>query len=325
MLFRSGLGSELVELQGPSSRAIPALIELLRRTHGASAIDVYATRDHTPYARARDQRVAALIAPLGATMHMKRGLVAVEPDELFTGSGTPYGVYTPYFRRWLEHFEATHHVPLPPPDHLPSTPKLELPSVLTVDRDALDRSTQPTAQRDLLPAPGERAARERADRWIAAARSGAGVAAYADRRNTLADADGTSRLSAALHLGLLSASELLSRLLPLPPERSGTRSGQRLWVSQLAWRDFYAQVLWHAPHAAHSAWKPAYDAVRWSDDAATMSAWKEGRTGYPIVDAAARQLLQSGFVHNRARMISASFLAKDLLVDWREEIGRAHV
>ena len=118
-----GLGSELVELQGPSSRAIPALIESLRRTHGASAIDVYATRDHTPYARARDQRVAALIAPLGATLHMKRGLVAVEPDELFTGSGTPYGVYTPYFRRWLEHFEATHHVPLPPPDHLPSDRK----------------------------------------------------------------------------------------------------------------------------------------------------------------------------------------------------------
>ena len=93
-------------------------------------------------------------------------------------------------------------------------------------------------------------------------------------------------------------------------------------MSQLAWRDFFAQVLWHAPHAAHAAWKPAYDAVRWSDDAAGLSAWREGRTGYPIVDAAARQLLQSGFVHNRARMISASFLAKDLLVDWRE--GEAH-
>ena len=317
-----GHGSELIELQGPSSRALPALIEALRRDHGAAAIDVYATRDHTPYARARDQQIAALIAPLGATLHMKRGLVAVEPDELLTGGGTPYGVYTPYFRRWLERVEAAHHVPLPAPEHLPPSPKLALPSDLLVDRNALDQATQPTAQRDLLPAPGERAARERADQWIAAAQRGAGVAAYADRRNTLADADGTSRLSAALHLGLLSASELAARLLPLPPERNGERSGQRLWVSQLAWRDFYAQVLWHAPHAARSAWKPAYDAVRWSGDAAGLRAWQEGRTGYPIVDAAARQLLQSGFVHNRARMISASFLTKDLLVDWRE--GEAH-
>jgi deoxyribodipyrimidine photo-lyase len=93
-------------------------------------------------------------------------------------------------------------------------------------------------------------------------------------------------------------------------------------VSQIAWRDFYAQVLWHAPHAARGAWKPAYDAVSWQDDPAGLAAWRAGRTGYPIVDAAARQLLQSGFMHNRARMISASFLSKDLLIDWRE--GEAH-
>lgn len=316
-------GSGLVELQGPAVDALPALVAALRERYGAStAIDIHATRDHTPYARTRDQRLATLLAPLGATLHAKRGLVVVEPDELLTGGGTPYGVYTPYFRRWLERVEAAQHVPLPAPEHLPPLPQFDLPSSLAVDRRALDAATEPTARRDLLPTPGEQAARATATSWIAAARHGGGVAAYAARRNTLADETGTSHLSAALHLGLLSPSELVARLLPLPAERGGERSGERLWVSQLAWRDFYAQVLWHTPHAARSAWKPAYDAVQWGNDITSLDAWRSGRTGYPIVDAAARQLVQSGFMHNRARMISASFLTKDLLVDWR--LGEAH-
>jgi deoxyribodipyrimidine photo-lyase len=93
-------------------------------------------------------------------------------------------------------------------------------------------------------------------------------------------------------------------------------------VSQIAWRDFYAQVLWHAPHAARSSWRPAYDAIAWDDRDEPFDAWREGRTGFPIVDAAMRQLLRSGFMHNRARMITASFLTKDLLIDWRK--GEAH-
>jgi deoxyribodipyrimidine photo-lyase len=102
----------------------------------------------------------------------------------------------------------------------------------------------------------------------------------------------------------------------------GERSGERLWVSQIAWRDFYTQVLWHAPHAARSAWRPSYEAIKWSSDASLLAAWKSGKTGYPVVDAAMRQLEATGFMHNRARMIAASFLTKDLLIDWRE--GEAH-
>jgi deoxyribodipyrimidine photo-lyase len=93
-------------------------------------------------------------------------------------------------------------------------------------------------------------------------------------------------------------------------------------VSQIAWRDFYTQVLWHAPHAARSSWKPAYDAIEWDERDEPFNAWREGRTGYPIVDAAMRQLHETGFMHNRARMITASFLTKDLLVDWRK--GEEH-
>ncbi|MFZ9845879.1 MAG: cryptochrome/photolyase family protein [Candidatus Limnocylindrus sp.] len=315
-------GSTLLELEGPATRALPALIRALRSTAQPSGeIALFATRDHTPYARARDRAVADVIVPLGVTLHAVRGLTVVEPDELLTGSETPYGVYTPYFRRWLERVTAGAGRPLAVPPRLPAPPTLTLPASLRPNATALAKSSQPTARIELLPLPGERAAREAADRWIEGAR-GEGANGYAARRNTLADEQGTSRLSAALHLGLLSPRELVARLLPLRPERAGERSGERLWVSQIAWRDFYTQVLWHAPHAARSSWKPAYDAIRWDERDEPFDAWREGRTGYPIVDAAMRQLHASGFMHNRARMITASFLTKDLLVDWRK--GEAH-
>jgi len=315
-------GSTLMELQGPASSALPALIEHLT-TNGVTPaeISLFFTRDHTPYARARDRAVAELLTPRGVSVHATRGLTVVEPDELLTGGGTAYGVYTPYFRRWLERVALNTESPLPAPARLPSPPSLTLPGSLQSDAAAIDRAAQPTAKVALLPVPGESAARAVAERWITAAR-GNGANGYAARRNTLADEDGTSRLSAALHLGLLSPRELVSRLLPLPPEREGERSGERLWVSQIAWRDFYTQVLWHAPHAARSSWKPAYDAIEWDERDEPFNAWREGRTGYPIVDAAMRQLHETGFMHNRARMITASFLTKDLLVDWRK--GEAH-
>ncbi len=315
-------GSTLVELQGPATSALPALIEHLTTNGIAPAkISLFFTRDHTPYARARDRAVAELLTPRGVSVHATRGLTVVEPDELLTGGGTAYGVYTPYFRRWLERVALNTESPLKAPTKLPSPPSLTLPGSLQSDAAAIDRAAQPTAKVALLPVPGENAARAAAERWITAAR-GNGANGYAARRNTLADEDGTSRLSAALHLGLLSPRELVSRLLPLPPEREGERSGERLWVSQIAWRDFYTQVLWHAPHAARSSWKPAYDAIEWDERDEPFNAWREGRTGYPIVDAAMRQLHETGFMHNRARMITASFLTKDLLVDWRK--GEAH-
>jgi deoxyribodipyrimidine photo-lyase len=245
-------------------------------------------------------------------LHAKRGLVVVEPEELLTGGGTPYGVYTPYFRRWLEQVDAS--APLPAPKKLPPLPTPTPAS--TVDQALLDAHAVPTAQIEELPKPGERAARAHADAWRRS------VGEYANRRNTLADTAGTSHLSAALHIGLLSPRELVARQLPLPPMQEGERSGERLWVSQIAWRDFYTQVLWHAPHAARSAWRPSYDAIKWSSDQRLLEAWKSGTTGYPVVDAGMRQLAATGFMHNRARMITASFLTKDLLIDWRE--GEAH-
>ncbi|MFM8915374.1 MAG: deoxyribodipyrimidine photo-lyase, partial [Candidatus Limnocylindrus sp.] len=124
------LGSDLIELQGPAATAPPPLIGELRAAGGVGDIELFRTRDHTPYARKRDRAVAELLAPLGVQIHAKRGLVVVEPEELLTGGGTPYGVYTPYFRRWLEQIDAS--APLPTPKALPPLPT-QLPNS-TVDQ-----------------------------------------------------------------------------------------------------------------------------------------------------------------------------------------------
>jgi deoxyribodipyrimidine photo-lyase len=167
----------------------------------------------------------------------------------------------------------------------------------------------PEADPRFLPAPGETAARARLARWTAD-----GLSRYAEHRDLLA-ADATSRLGQDLHFGLLSPVEMLERCR-VPGE------GPRAFVRQLCWRDFYGHVLWHWPHAASGPLHDRFEAVPWRDDPDALAAWREGRTGYPVVDAAMRQLRTTGWMPNRARMIAASFLAKDLLIDWR--LGEAH-
>ena len=167
----------------------------------------------------------------------------------------------------------------------------------------------PTAATASIPVPGERAARARLDRWLAD-----GIDRYAETRDR-PDLEGTSRLSADLHIGSLSPLEVFERSI-------GTGDGRRVFRNELVWREFYAHVLFHRPAVRHAAFRPEFDRVVWSTDHSGIEAWRSGRTGYPFVDAAMRQLLATGWMHNRARMVVASFLTKDLLVDWR--VGEAH-
>jgi deoxyribodipyrimidine photo-lyase len=164
----------------------------------------------------------------------------------------------------------------------------------------------PTADPALVPTPGEAPARARLATWVAE-----GVDAYADGRNRM-DLGATSRLSQDLRWGLLSPLEVVEHAAG-----AGAGAGRRTFTNELAWREFYAHVLWHNPRVMHASFQPAMDAVPWRDDPDGVAAWAEGRTGYPVVDAAMRQLRAAGYVHNRARMIAASFLTKDLLLDWR--------
>ena len=154
------------------------------------------------------------------------------------------------------------------------------------------------------------AARQRLNAWA----SSEALDRYASHRDRL-DLDGTSRLGADLRFGLLSPVEVAQRC-------AGPGDGRGRFIDELAWRDFYGHLLWHEPRVAHDAYRAELDGIAWEREPALIDAWREGRTGYPVVDAAMRQLRESGWMHNRARMITAMFLTRDLGVDWR--VGERH-
>jgi deoxyribodipyrimidine photo-lyase len=173
--------------------------------------------------------------------------------------------------------------------------------------DALPRFEDGAA----LPPAGERAARRRLARFCERA-----IGDYAEARD-VPSVDGTSRLSHHLRFGTLSPRACVRAAEEAARENAKLRVGALKWLDELIWREFYAAVLEENPHVLKRAFRSEYDAVRWNDDAPGFAAWCAGRTGYPIVDAGMRQLAETGWMHNRARMIAASFLVKDLLIDWR--------
>lgn len=311
-------GGRLHVRVGRPTEVVPAFAAEL------GAARVHVSRDYTPFGRARDRAVADRLAANGRTLHAAPGLLVHEPEEVARADGGPYAVFTAFQRAWSG---LPRRAPLPAapatawrrtdgatPGRLPSLAELGVAG--------------PTADAALLLEPGETAARARLDAWVgrphgAAADApaahevvvrAASVDGYADRRDLLAG-NGTSRLGQDLRFGLLSPIEVAARV----DEAHGP--GRERFLTELAWRDFYAHVLWHRPAAARASFQERYDRVPWRDDPAGVEAWRAGRTGYPVVDAAMRQLRATGWMPNRARMIVASFLAKDLLVDWR--VGEA--
>jgi deoxyribodipyrimidine photo-lyase len=203
-------------------------------------------------------------------------------------------VYTPYARAWWRRFEAE---PPPKARALRLPPPLPLASLLI---DAPD-----------VPAAGAKAALRRLDAFLDGP-----VRDYAWRRDLPAE-DGTSRLSASLRFGTISVRTCLRRALEAARDDRRKREGVARWTGELVWREFYAAVLAEHPRVLRGAYRPELARVRWRDDERGFEAWREGRTGYPFVDAGMRQLRATGWMHNRARMVAASFLCKHLLIDWR--------
>jgi deoxyribodipyrimidine photo-lyase len=257
------------------------------------AHSVHVSADWSRHARSRQRRLGERLSAAGVVLYVHDHTVAVVPPGVVFPKGRDhFAVFTPYHRRWSD---------------LPVRPVLDPPGRLLSPRvrrgripDAEALRSGPRAGR--LPQGGENAARRRMQVWLRSS-----VASYADRRDVLA-CDDTSRLSPYLHLGCLSPVELISR--------AGRSAGARAFVRQLAWRDFNLQLLAARPEVASQDYRHHRD--RWRHDEDAFAAWRAGRTGYPVVDAAMRQLRQEGWMHNRARLIAASFLTKSLHLDWRE-------
>ena len=281
------LGNDLVIRRGSPA----AVVRDLAAAHGVDAI--HCSADFSAYARRREVRITAVAQELGATFRAHPGVMLVDPDVVRATGGGHFKVFTPYWRRWSQ---VTPRPVLGVPD-LPPVPD-------GVDAGAIPELAALTAgaPAPLLAPGGERAARERLAWWMDGPVDG-----YGEGRNRMAE-DATSRLSVPLHLGCLSVTEVAAGLDPRRP-------GHEAFLQELCWRDFNHQLLDARPDLAVNDVRTKDD--RWRDAPDELAAWQEGRTGYPVVDAGMRQLVAEGWMHNRARMVTASFLTKHLYIDWR--------
>ena len=258
---------------------------------------IFAEEDYSPYAIQRDEKIA-----LNLPLQLVNGVTVYHPEMLRKANGEPYTVFTPFSRLWRSLPAVAS--PLAAPDRLPTVPELQ----------SLEIPTQPSHPSESTFRAGEQEAQKRLSSF-----TDFQIFEYANTRNRM-DLEGTSQLSPYLRLGMLSARQAAwaARQASDSAVTTTAREGVETWLNELIWREFYAAILYHFPFVRGTAFKEALRQIPWVNDPAALNAWKAGLTGYPVVDAAMRQLKATGWMHNRARMITASFLTKDLLIDWRE-------
>jgi deoxyribodipyrimidine photo-lyase len=292
------LGSQLLLVAGKSVELVPQLARQLHVTR------VVAQRWTEPFGRERDRRITA---ELSVPFELFDGETLVPPETVRNGSGQPFSVFTPFARALRR--QLAQPSPLPAPRHLPPLPA----DVATQSIPLPTLADLGISENPRLHKGGERAARGRLEAFLA------GAAARYDSQRDRMDLPATSRLSADLTFGTLSVRRVWAALQPL------AREAPRAWEvfsNELLWREFTHASLWDRPQLLSQPFRADFVGFPWRDDDAGWQAWTDGHTGYPVVDAAARQLLAEGFVHNRARMISASFLTKHLLIHYAR--GEAH-
>ncbi len=247
-------------------------------------IGVTANHDHEPYAIARDKAIGEFLISRGVPFRTFKDISIFERGEVLKDDGGPYTVFTPYARKWKSHFKLEMANSFPSETHLDGlwrTEPLPIPGLVTIGFQPTDLLTPSEVVRDEL------------------------LLNYERTRN-IPGIPGTSRMSVHLRFGTVSVRKLVRQSLDLSPT----------YLNELIWREFFMQILWHFPHSER-AFKPNYDHIEWRKDEGGFQAWCEGRTGYPLVDAGMRELLATGHMHNRVRMVVASFLCKHLLIDWR--------
>lgn len=247
---------------------------------------VFTNHDYEPYARQRDEKIKGLLAEKGVGFFSFKDQVIFEKEEILSGTGSPYTVFTPYSKKWKETFRPEMAQEFNSHGLMANFLKWEAGPIQSLE------------SMNFIPANHEFPSASVKDELLRH---------YADKRN-FPSQPGTSRLSVHLRFGTISIRNLV---------RKGLRLSET-WLNELIWREFYMNILWNFPHVGEGkSFKPAYDRIEWRNNETEFYAWCMGKTGYPIVDAGMRELNETGFMHNRVRMIVASFLVKHLLIDWR--------
>ncbi|QNL51468.1 deoxyribodipyrimidine photo-lyase [Olivibacter sp. SDN3] len=244
---------------------------------------VYYNHDYEPYARERDQRINDFLTKEGLGVFTFKDQVIFEKNELLKADGTPYTVYTPYKNKWYAQLDNQDYHILSASDGSYHTYRQALPSLKSLGFEATSQAFPDKHYKGVMES-------------------------YSETRDIPSDEHGTSRMSLHLRFGTVSIRRLVQEAL---------QAKEKTWLDELVWREFFMMILWHFPHTTHKAFKKAYDGIRWRNDEKEFETWCAGQTGYPLVDAGMRQLNETGFMHNRVRMVVASFLCKHLLIDWR--------
>ncbi len=294
----AALGYDLIICRGKPEEE---LLKVCREIHAEA---VFCNRDYEPWCQSRDSRIFNLLNAEGIGFEIFKDAVIWEENEILTKSGTPYTVFTPYSKAWKTKAVPPTRSALKPASAKPKKiPSLGLPATSDALGFPLNQS---------IPEAGEQVAREALRKFMAGS-----VLSYGKLRDFPA-VDATSHLSAHLHFGAVNIRTILSLLAEAMNGADPlSRTQADVFLNELIWREFYIQIMTNFPHVMKGSFRRECDALVWSENKAHFQRWCEGRTGYPIIDAAMRCLNATGWMHNRLRMIVAMFLTKDLLISWQ--------
>lgn len=275
------IGSDLKVYHGDPTRIIPQIAE----DFGATA--VYTNRDYEPYALERDKRIFDILKNKSIDFIGTKDHVIFEKSEVMKADGLPYTVFTPYSKKWKERMNAFYLSSYPNENYATKLEQVKPEPLISLEELNFESKKN-------LAFPSTEFAKE-------------DMKKYGENRNFPAKKNGTSHLGVHLRFGTISIRELARK----------AADTNLVFLNELIWRDFYQAILYHFPHSVSGSFKKQYDEIQWRNDAVEFSAWCEGKTGYPLVDAGMRELNQTGYMHNRVRMVVASFLTKHLLIDWK--------
>lgn len=292
------LGGRLIVRTGKPLDVLRAVVD------ESGATEIHFNRDYSPYALKRDGAIRAAFADLGVAVHDYKDLVIHEAHEVLSKGGSSYSVYSPFRKVWDG---------LPKPALLDRPTRLNTPSGLHSEPIPDAAKFNATPARAPIVKPGEDHALDRLEGFMN------GTINDYDTARNIPGIDGSSRISPYLRWGMLSPRQAWwAAREAIPYARTpAARASIERWIGEIVWREFFYQVLARNPHVTNGAYRPECDRVPWLQNDDALQRWKDGQTGYPIVDAGMRQMNATGWMHNRLRMIVASFLCKDLLIDWR--------